>query len=367
MHPIFAQRERFILYMAIWLVIAGLLCFLFVEMNALTWSEAAALILPMSFVYAFMCLASLYLCRSFPLQETPFLNVVGVVTVSSFLSAALWLAIGKGIATTLTRADSFPDLNAKYDSNIPLLLGIGMLLFVLGIVIHYLLLAFDSARSAERRALELQVLAREAELKALRSQIQPHFLFNSLNSISALTATDASAARAMSLRLAEFFRKTLKLGQQQFIPLAEEFQLAENFLSIEQVRFGSRLKFEKNVEDGCAEILVPSLILQPVVENAVNHGVAHLVEGGTILFSAERKGSSLHVSVSNPCDPERPQSKSTRVGLTNVRKRLNALYGNDAQCTVENNSENFTVQLMFPANSNTPIIHYSLASIQKHT
>ena len=335
--------------MTAWLVIAGLLCLLFVVMNVFTWTEAATLILPMSFVYAFMCLASLYLCRSFPLQETPFLSVVGVVTVSSFLSAALWLAIGKGIATTLTRADSFPDLNAKYDSNIPLLLGIGMLLFVLGIVIHYLLLAFDSARSAERRALELQVLAREAELKALRSQIQPHFLFNSLNSISALTATDASAARAMLLRLAEFFRKTLKLGQQQFIPLSEEFQLAENFLSIEQVRFGSRLKFEKHVEDGCTEILVPSLILQPVVENAVNHGIAHLVVGGTVRLSAKRTGSVLVLSVSNPCDPERPNSKSTGVGLANVKRRLDALYGSDARFTVASNSHDFRVELLLPA------------------
>lgn len=349
MHPIFAQRERFVLYMAVWLVIVGLLCFLFVVMHVFTWSEAVALVAPMCLVYAFMCLASLYLCRSFPLQATPFLNSIGIVTVSSFLSAALWLVFGKGIAATLTRFELFPELNAKYDASIPLFLGIGMLLFVLGIVVHYLLLAFDSARAAERQALELQVLAREAELKALRSQIQPHFLFNSLNSISALTTSDPPAARAMSLRLAEFFRMTLKLGQEQFVSLAEEFQLAESFLSIEQIRFGSRLKFEKTLEQGCEQLLVPSLCLQPLVENATGHGIAHLVEGGTITLTAQRKGSLLAVRVSNPCDADRPQSKSTSIGLANVRKRLETLYGNEARLTIEQNSHSFLIELLLPA------------------
>ncbi len=333
--------------MAVWAVIAGLLCLLLVVMDAVTWGEAVALIPPMSLVYSFMCLASLYLCRSFPLQETPFLKVIAVVGSSSFLSAALWLALGKGIAIVLTRIDAFPGLSTKYDANIPLLFGIGVMLFVLGIVIHYLLLAFDTARGAERRALELQVLAREAELKALRSQIQPHFLFNSLNSISALTASDAPAARAMSLRLAEFFRKTLKLGQ-QLIPLAEEFELAEKFLSIEQIRFGARLQFEKIIQEGCEQVPVPSLILQPIMENAVAHGVAHLIEGGTISFSAKKNGSYLMLSVSNPCDPDKPASKGNGVGLSNIKRRLDALYGSNVNVAIEQNVRFYRVELMFP-------------------
>lgn len=351
MHPIFAQRERFVLYMAVWLVIAGLLCFLFVVMNAFTWSEAAALIVPMCLVYAFMCLASLYLCRSFPLQETLFLKVISGVVAASFLSAALWLAMGKGIAAILTRIELFSALDNKYDGNIPMLLGIGILLFVLGIVVHYLLLAFDTARAAERRALEMQVLAREAELKALRSQIQPHFLFNSLNSISALTASDAPAARAMSLRLAEFFRRTLKIGQQQFIPLAEEFLLAENFLSIEQIRFGERLSFAKEMEEGCEHILVPSLVLQPIIENAISHGIAHLLEGGQLSLLARKNGTSLVLRISNPCDPNRPQSKSTGVGLANIKRRIETLYGNEARLSIAQNSHLFTVELLLPLKS----------------
>jgi sensor histidine kinase YesM len=353
LHPIFADKQRLTLYMAAWLVIAGLLCVLMVMMNALAWSEAVVLLLPMSFIYAFMCLASLYLCKAFPLQHTPFLKTLSAVLTASLLSAVLWLLVGKGVATILSRFDFWSGLAQKFDAGIAILFGIGMLLFVLATVIHYLLLAFDAARAAERKALELQVLAREAELKALRSQIQPHFLFNSLNSISALTASDAAAARAMAVQLADFFRTTLKLGQQQFIPLGEEFTLAERFLSIEQVRFGSRLVFEGRLAAGCENIPVPSLILQPIVENAVNHGIAHLVEGGTIILSAERNASLLLLRVSNPCDAGRPRSKSTGVGLENIKRRLHTLYGDEARISITNGAREYVVELTLPAASSS--------------
>ena len=350
MHPIFAHRDRFVLYMAAWLMIAVLLCVLMVMTNGYAWIEAAIVIGPMAFLYAFMCLASLYVCRSFPLQATSFLKIVLAVLVSSALSAAIWLALGNGITVALDRGGYFPGLDLRYDNSGPLFFVIGMLLFELGIVIHYLLLAFDSARSAERRALELQVFAREAELKALRSQIQPHFLFNSLNSISALTAIDPSAARSMSIRLADFFRKTLKIGTQQFIPLAEEFALAENFLSIEKVRFGERLTYEKELGEECEHIPVPSLILQPMIENAVNHGIAHLINGGTVSLSARRLGSVLQLRITNPIDPDRPKSKSTGVGLVNIKRRIEALYGNDAGFHIENGSQEYCIELHLPIN-----------------
>ncbi len=348
MHPIFTRRERFFLYMAVWLVIAGLLCLLFVAMSALTWVEATALFLPMALLYAFMSLAALYLCKAFPLQQTPFLKLLPTLLAASLLTSSLWVAVGKGLATLLARAAELTDLEPQFDAGVPLLLGFGTLLFLLSIVVHYLLLAFDATRAAERRALELQVLARDAELKALRSQLQPHFLFNSLNSISALTAMDPPAARAMTVRLAEFFRATLRLGQEHLIPLKEEFRLAEAFLSIEQVRFASRLLFSTTLDKECEDVSVPSLILQPIVENAVNHGISHLVEGGTITLEARRNGNAVLVRISNPCDAHRPGSNSTGVGLTNVRKRLESLYGNDARLMVQNGATKFTVELRIP-------------------
>ena len=122
-----------------------------------------------------------------------------------------------------------------------LLLGFGLLLYLLSLAVSYLLAAFELSREAERRALRGQVLAREAELRLLRAQIDPHFLFNSLHSISALTGSDPAAARRMCLLLADFLRESLVLGAQDRITLDRELGLVERFLAVERVRFGDRL------------------------------------------------------------------------------------------------------------------------------
>src|SRR6185436_18911903 len=110
----------------------------------------------------------------------------------------------------------------------------------------------------------------------------PHFLFNCLNSISALTASDAARAREVCVRLSEFLRNTLGLGERESIPWKEELELARTYLEVERVRFGARLQVEMDVDDACVECKVPPLVLQPLVENAIKHGIATLVEGGTV-------------------------------------------------------------------------------------
>lgn len=348
MHPIFTQRGNFLLYLAVWVVVAALLCVLFVLMNAFTWLEAAALLVPMCVVYAFMCLAPLYLCRALPLQQTPAVKLVPILLFASLVSSGVWIALGGGLATTYARTGFLPDFDVRFDARIPYLFGIGALLFLLSIVVHYLLMAFEAARSAERRALELQVLARDAELKALRSQIQPHFLFNSLNSIISLTAHDPLSARAMTLQLAAYFRSTLGSSQEHFIPLSEELRLVEHFLSIEKVRFGHRLSFETHIAPGCENVPVPSLILQPLVENAVGHGIAHLLDGGVVTIRAFRNGGTLTLRITNPCDPDRPRGGKPGVGLENIRRRLFALYGTAARCLINETLTEFVVELALP-------------------
>jgi LytS/YehU family sensor histidine kinase len=215
--------------------------------------------------------------------------------------------------------------------------------------VSYLATAFTVSRDAERRGLELQVLAREAELRALRSQLDPHFLFNSLQSISALTTVDPAAARRMCLLLAEFLRETLALGSRDRIPLAAELALVRKFLSVEQVRFGDRLQVAIESADA-GDVPVPPLLLQPLVENAVTHGVAHVLEGGTVRVRAHRHGAGLTITVDNPCDPDRPPGRGTGLGLRNVRERLDSAYGSDAFVTTEERDGRFVVTLEMPSN-----------------
>jgi LytS/YehU family sensor histidine kinase len=219
-----------------------------------------------------------------------------------------------------------------------------------------MLVAFEVSREAETRALELSLLAREAELKALRAQIDPHFIFNSLHSISALTAVDPAAARRMCLLLADFLRETLRLGSNARIPLADELALAERFLAIEQVRLGPRLQVARETDPDAVACLVPPLLLQPLVENAVVHGVSQLVEGGRIRMAACRAGSMLTITLENPCDPDRSRTQGVGLGLALLRNRLTTQFGAyDAVRAVEE-SGLFRVDVRLPAVTNESVV-----------
>jgi LytS/YehU family sensor histidine kinase len=237
----------------------------------------------------------------------------------------------------------------RYTQQLPFLFAFGVLLYLLSLAVHYVLLAFETARQAERRQLELEIMTREAELRALRAQIDPHFLYNSLNSISAMTSRDAPGARRMCLLLGEFLRNTLEVSARQRIPLAEELALAEGYLSIEQVRFGSRLRIERRVDDDAAACLVPPLLLQPLVENAVTHGIARLLEGGLIRLDVVRQNGRLVIVIENPCDADAAAARPGGMGLDNVRGRLEAMFGREARMDARNAAGQFRVELSLPA------------------
>ena len=174
------------------------------------------------------------------------------------------------------------------------------------------------------------MLAREAELKALRAQVDPHFLFNSLNSINALIMTDPAAARRMCVLLADFLRNSLKLGSEMRLPLADELRLTECYLDIERVRLGSRLRVEKDIDRECETCMVPPLIMQPLVENAITHGVAAMLDGGVVRMQVERNGAGVRIAIENAFEPEAASKTGVGVGLQNVRMRLKNLYNGDA-------------------------------------
>ena len=210
------------------------------------------------------------------------------------------------------------------------------------------MLAYETAREAERQRLELEVLTREAELRALRAQIDPHFLYNSLNSISALTGADPAGARRMCVLLGDFLRNTLSVSEHREIPLAQELALADRFLDIEQVRFGSRLRIERQIDGSATACRVPALILQPLVENAVAHGIASLLDGGTIRLDVSRRNGSLTIEIENPRDADAPARKTPGVGLENVRRRLAATFGTAARLQTREAPDRFSVELELP-------------------
>jgi two-component system sensor histidine kinase AlgZ len=262
------------------------------------------------------------------------------------LSSSLWTLLGHGGAIVLD--PYFPGAARFTSDDLPRFFA-GVMLFLLSSAAHYVIIMMEESKEAETRALKAQVLARDAELRALRSQITPHFLFNALNSINALTSIDPAAARRMCLLLSDFFRGTLQMGSQERIALAQELSLIDQFLAIEQVRFGDRLRIERDIDEDATRWMIPPLLLQPLVENAVTHGIADLIEGGTIRLTAHPIEQHLEVVVENPRDPTAKRKKSgAGMGLMNVQRRLDMAYGRDASLRVEADRERFRVELLLP-------------------
>lgn len=349
MHPILINRSRTLLYLLLWLAIAVLLTVILTPTNAaMSQSEAAAITIPMCLLYAFICQASWYLCKAVPLSERALPQLLSTHVAAAFTSAAIWFAITQGWAWLLEVTIPIDGLSTRYRAAGPVLFFAGLLLFVLTVVFNYLLITFESSQLAEKKALELQVLAREAELRALRAQIDPHFLFNSLNSISALVMADPPSARRMCVLLADFFRGCLKFGSVDRITLAEEIQLMENYLDIEKVRLGSRLNVEQAIDTQCKDCRVPPLILQPLIENAITHGIAAMIDGGTVRIEAKQDGAGVKIFIENPFEPESARTSGTGVGIKNVRMRLSNLFDGDARLDVNDNGQRFRVELQMP-------------------
>ena len=186
-------------------------------------------------------------------------------------------------------------------------------------------------------------------MSALKAQINPHFLYNSLNSISALTSIDPARAREMCVALADFLRLTLGMGEKAVIPLRDELGLLERYCAIEKVRFGERLTLQEEVGEEAKDCLLPPLLLQPLFENAVVHGIAQMAEGGWIRLQAARNGDRLLLTVENSWDPEAGSTRKNGVGLKNVQRRLEARYGKAAQLQASAEEQVFRVRLQFPA------------------
>lgn len=202
-------------------------------------------------------------------------------------------------------------------------------------------------RERERREAQLAITAREAELLAIKSQLQPHFLFNSLNSVVALIDSDPPRAREMVIRLSELLQAALRRMELDDVPLEREMELVRAYLEVEKIRFSSRLGFEIDVAPEAAAVGVPPLILQPLVENAVKHGISPHPAGGEVRVAARVSGDRLHVEVSDSGGAEAVPAGAGR-GLEITRRRLEGTYGNDYRLDFHRRDGRFVVALDLP-------------------
>jgi sensor histidine kinase YesM len=335
------------LYLLVWLMLGAGLGGVVTLMAPGPWLNAMLFTIPATLLFAVGAgFSAYYLCRANPLGERSPAAVLLALSTASVVAGFMWIGI---LQAWNALSELFNGGVTLKPSLVALLFALGVLLYGLLLAVNYLAMEFARARNAEKRELELKLMARDAELRMLRTQIDPHFLFNSLNSISALTSMDPKGAREMTLRLSDFFRQSLGMDAHMKVPLEQEMLLNRHFLAIEKVRFGDRLVHEEAIETSALPCLVPPMIMQPLVENAVKHGIGQLPEGGLLLVAAWRSGSQLMITVSNAMDETAPERRGNGIGLKNVRERLACAYGHEASVHWKKEDGRFIVEMSMPA------------------
>ncbi len=287
-----------------------------------------------SLLFGFIGVASRYPCRAMPLRSTSMTRILLVHAGGAAVASAVWLAVWSAWTPNVDSTTMF---------------ALGVALYAVTVTMHYLLLELDTSRQAEEAVLRYRVLAREAELKAFKAQVDPHFLFNSLNAVASLCGSRPDEARQMAQLMADFFRQTLRLGAQERISLEQELDLVSRYMAIERVRFGDRLAVNIHINDAARQWQVPPLLLQPLAENAVRHGIASMVSGGAVDVSAVAADGLLRIRIENPADPDRPGGGGEGIGLANARGRLAAISGGRARLETSEAGGRYRVDIEVPA------------------
>jgi signal transduction histidine kinase len=296
------------------------------------WPERLVTGLSDWYIWAAITPFILRLARRFPFERSTWRrslavhllgSVLAALTVATGLALALWLGGGEPFRSWGLRKSLSEIIFGPY--------------FIFYLWIYWAIVGIRHAweyyvryRERDLQASRLAGQLAEAQLEALKLQLQPHFLFNALNAISALMHQDVELADRMVARLGELLRRTLDSAGAQEVPLREEVEFLEPYLEIEQARYGERLRVRLDIEDAALDAQVPNLILQPLVENAIRHGVASRAEGGSVEVEARRREGMLELRVrdNGPGLPEeQPLKLRQGVGLANTRARLQQLYG----------------------------------------
>lgn len=288
------------------------------------WREAILGTLPEWWFWFLMTPAMLWLARRFPFDRRAW----GPPVLVHFCAGAGMALLEAVFFAWLTQTMDWPVAGYKTFSS--------KLWFFISVKSHWNLLTYSAvvaaAQASEyyRRYQEREALLAQTQLQVLKSQLHPHFLFNALHATLALIRKDPPAAERMIVRLGELLRSSLESGAEQEVPLRQEIRFLEQYLEIERTRFADRLRVEMDIDPGILEARVPNMILQPLVENAVKHGLSPRSAPGNIRVTAARNNGCLHLEVSDDGVGLRGGTVKEGIGLGNTRARLRQLYG-DAQ------------------------------------
>jgi LytS/YehU family sensor histidine kinase len=299
-----------------------------------------------SILFGFLGLLAWYPTRYIPFQKnSPFYSLLAHV-VAGLLVLGIWMLISVGVLGAFfgTQSEYATFLNKSIFWR-----GIfGGMVYLVLVMMYYLASSSQKLQERAQQEERLKNLVRDTELNMLKAQINPHFLFNSLNSISSLTMSNPDEARDMIIRLSDFLRYSLKHRENEYVPLNEELGRMKDYLAIEKIRFGDKLLYDFQMEGSCENFPVPTMIFQPLFENAIRHSVYESVDPVTVSFECKPEKDLVKTVVSNDYDPGTPTRKGTGVGLQNVKQRIQLAYEGQGSVHWIGEGGKFSVTILFP-------------------
>ncbi len=342
-HPLLNNTKYLVLYGLFWLMIAGASAV--IQWNFYDMPLDVSVISPLTqyILFAVLALNIWYVVKYNPIEVNPWWKLAFFHLMASSVLILIWVFLSSTIITLIT-----PKMSELMTMSLPTRILSGYIMYVFYVFFFMAIVYYENFREKVKKEGELKALVREAELHALKSQINPHFLFNSLNSISSLTMSDPAKAQEMVINLSALMRYSLKHGQNETVAFGTELQNIKLYLSIEKVRFGKKLQPVFKVDEKCFQGVIPNMILQPVFENAIKYGVYEATEPVEILTVATCTNEALEISVSNSYDTGVRSKKGEGIGLRNIRERLQIIYGNPSLLKIKDNRKIFTITLTIP-------------------
>ncbi|MBN1986233.1 MAG: histidine kinase [Prolixibacteraceae bacterium] len=342
-HPFITNPRIAIYYGLFWVVAATANVLVLTLGNNINVVEAIVQVCAFLLSFAVIGAAIWYVIKFSTLENNSFWRIVIAHAIAATVIIFIWIYFGVVIIKIF-----HPTPSRWIESQIANRIFAGYALYTIYVVFFYAVNYYNGFKEKLRSEGKLKALVKEAELHALKSQINPHFLFNSLNSISSLTMTDPSKAQEMVINLSQLMRYSLKHDQNEKVSFKQELENNQLYLQIEKVRFGKKLNPSFEIEEQCLSAEIPNMILQPLYENAIKYGVYEATEPVDVKTFSEMTETGLKIVISNTYDPDVLSKRGEGIGLRNIRERLQIIYGNPGLLKISDNKKEFKVTLTIP-------------------
>lgn len=348
MHPVFSSNRGMQAIIILWLALSFLLAFVVIEYSRTQPVDGLLLFTPWYFMLLFFCLPNFYICNRLPPGTAPLLRLIAIQAASTIATVFLWLVAGyfwakygPGIAL-----DDSLDI---FKSSTHINTALGTCLYIFWIIIHYTWLTARGDEEDSSGKLRQKLLISQIELQVVRATLHPHFLYNSLNMLANLSLTAPEKIHSLCVQMSDFLRYSVNYAKKDMVTVNEELVHIQNYLNIEKERFGDKLTLEYIVDDEARPEAIIPLVLFPLVENSIKHGIDSSLDGGFIKVEARKQETQLILEITNSFDPLGIKPQSTGLGQQSLWKRIMTHYGNSAKMSVHKEDNRYRVTLTLPA------------------